>query len=246
LGDGTTATDAADRPARDGAVLDTLREIHTPEGIALRLAAAGPVPRACAWLIDLAIRFGLLVVASMTLALLGQAGSGLYLGFLFLVIWAYPVLFEVLWDGQTPGKRALGLRVVAGDGAPVGWLASFTRNLMRTVDMLPVGYGFGLASTLVDRWGRRLGDLVARTLVVHVARPRPGVDLPGGPVAAPAVALLPAEQAAVVAFAERAWTLTPQRREELADIAAPLTGAPGEAGMQRLFGIARWLLGRSP
>ena len=103
--------------------------------------------------------------------------TGAVIGFVigaFLIYYAYFAMFEALWNGQTPGKRALGLRVVAGDGAPVGWLASFTRNLMRTVDMLPVGYGFGLASTLVDRWGRRLGDLVARTLVVHVARPRPG------------------------------------------------------------------------
>ncbi len=226
-------------------MLDTVREIHTPEGVALRLPAAGPVPRAYAWLIDLAIRFGLLMLASMVLALLGRTGFGVYLVLLFLVVWAYPVLFEVLWDGQTPGKRALGLRVVAADGAPVGWLASFLRNLMRTVDMLPFGYAFGLVSGLVDRWGRRLGDVVARTMVVHVPRARGTVDLSAGPATMPAMPLLPAEQAAVVALAERANMLTQARREELADIAAPVTGASGEAGMQRLFGIARWLLGRT-
>lgn len=226
-------------------MLDTVREIHTPEGVALRLPAAGPVPRAFAWLIDLLVRLGLVVLGSIALAMLGTPGRGLYLVLLFLVVWAYPIVFEVLWDGQTPGKRALGLRVVSADGAPVGWLASFVRNLMRTVDMLPIGYAFGLASSLVDRWGRRLGDVVARTMVVHVPRTRGAVELPPGPAMVPAVPLLPAEQAAVLALAERAHTLTQERREELADIAAPVTGASGEAGMQRLFGIARWLLGRT-
>src|SRR5690606_24806600 len=225
-------------------MLDTVREIHTPEGVALRLPAAGPVPRALAWLIDLSIRSGLLLLAATVFALLGRAGMGLYLVLLFLVVWAYPVVFEATWHGQTPGKRAMGLRVVSADGAPVGWMASFLRNLMRTVDMLPFGYAFGLASGLVDRWGRRLGDVVARTMVVHVARARGAVDLPPGQATMPAMPLLPGEQAAVVALAERAHTLTQERREELADIAAPATGASGEAGMQRLLGIARWLLGR--
>lgn len=225
-------------------MLDTVREIHTPEGVALRLPAAGPVPRAYAWLIDLMIRFGLATLASLALALLGRGGMGLYLVVLFLVVWAYPVLFEVLWDGQTPGKRALGLRVVAADGAPVGWLASVVRNLMRTVDMLPFGYAVGLASGLVDPWGRRLGDVVARTMVVHVPSTRGAVALPPGPAQAPVVPLLPDEQAAVLALAERAHALTPGRRRELADIAAPATGATGDAGVERLFAIARWLLGR--
>ena len=243
--DGALPDGALEDAMPDGVMLDTVREIHTPEGVALRLPAAGPVPRAFAWLIDLMIRFGLLLLASMGLAVLGNAGMGLYLVLLFLVVWAYPVVFEVLWDGQTPGKRALGLRVVSADGAPVGWLASCVRNLMRTVDMLPVGYAAGLVSSLVDRWGRRLGDVVARTMVVHVPRARAAVELSAGPATVPAAPLLPAEQAAVLALAERAHSLTPGRREELADIAAPLTGATGEAGLQRLFGIARWLLGRT-
>ena len=166
-------------------MLDTVREIHTPEGVALRLPAAGPVPRALAWLIDLAIRFALVFIASIAFGLLGSAGMGLYLVLLFLVLWGYPVAFEALWHGQTPGKRALGLRVVAADGAPVGWMASFLRNLMRTVDMLPFGYAFGLAASLADPWSRRLGDVVARTMVVHVAdrghgaRPGARPPLPG-------------------------------------------------------------------
>jgi len=225
-------------------MLDTVREIHTPEGVALRLPAAGPVPRAFAWLIDLLIRFGLVLLAATVFLMLGRFGMGVYLVLLFLVIWAYPVVFEAMWHGQTPGKRAMGLRVVSADGAPVGWMASFVRNLMRTVDMLPLGYAFGLASSLVDPWSRRLGDIVARTMVVHAPRRGVGAALPPAPAFAPTVPLLPDEQAALIAFAERAHTLTPQRQEELAGIAGPLTGAQGALGVSRLSAIAQWLLGR--
>jgi uncharacterized RDD family membrane protein YckC len=100
---------------------------------------------------------------------------------MFVVFWFYPVLFEVLDRGRTPGKRALGLRVIAVNGAPVGWLAAFTRNLLRTVDMLPFGYATGLIASLADPWGRRLGDMVAGTLVVHNARPHDPQARPWAP-----------------------------------------------------------------
>ena len=225
-------------------MLDTYREVVTPEGVALHLPAAGPVPRAVAWAIDLAIRLGILMLVGGGLALLGAVGQGLNLVVMFLVFWAYPIVFEALWNGQTPGKKALSLRVVAGDGAPVGWLAAITRNLLRTVDMLPFGYAAGLVASLADAHGRRLGDMVAGTLVVHDALEHEQVHAPVGTVLAPSIALQPAEQVAVVAFGERAASLTPARQEELADIAGGLTGARGQAGVLRLFGMANWLLGR--
>lgn len=225
-------------------MLDTVREVHTPEGVALRLPAAGPVPRALAWAIDLGIRLCLLFACSILLGMLGRAGMGLYLLALFLVFWAYPIVCEGLFDGQTPGKRALELRVIAVDGAPVGWLAACVRNLMRTVDMLPFGYACGLVSGFIDPWGRRLGDLVAGTMVIHAPRERALPIMTSDVVHMPAVALRPAEQAAIVAFAERALRLTPERQAELADIAEPATGAHGDLGVRRLAGIANWLLGK--
>lgn len=225
-------------------MLDTIREVHTPEGVALRLPAAGPVPRALAWAIDLMIRLSILMACSVLLAVLGRAGTGIYLLVLFLLFWGYPIMCEGLFNGQTPGKRAMELRVVATDGAPVGWLASFVRNLLRTVDMLPFGYAFGLIASLGDPWGRRLGDMVAGTMVVHAPRERSRPVVPTQSLHAPAVALRPAEQAAVIAFGERAPMLTAERQAELADIAEPLTGASGTLGVTRLFGIANWLLGR--
>jgi uncharacterized RDD family membrane protein YckC len=225
-------------------MLDTVREVHTPEGVALRMATAGPLPRALAWVIDLAIRLCILVACSVPLGFIGEAGMGVYLAAMFLLVWAYPIVCEGLFDGQTPGKRALDLRVVSSDGAPVGWLASCVRNLMRTVDMLPFGYACGMVAGFVDPWGRRLGDLVARTRVVHAPRIRPAHAVEAGDAHAPAMPLRPAEQAAIVAFAERAPLLTAERQAELADIAAPVVGANGALAVGRLAGIARWLLGR--
>ena len=226
------------------ALLDTYREVVTPEGVALHLPAAGPVPRAVAWVIDLVIRIAIVFLLAIVLSTLGNAGSGLYLVALFVVFWGYPILFEALWDGQTPGKKAMSLRVVAADGAPVGWVASITRNLLRTVDMLPFGYATGLVASLADRHGRRLGDMVAGTLVLHQsAQPDPRAT-PVDAVVAPPLPLQPAEQVALVAFGERASLLTPARQAELAQILEPLTGSGGAGGVVRLFGMANWLLGR--
>lgn len=224
--------------------LDTVRNVYTPEGVALRLPAAGPVPRSLAWVIDTAIRWGILMVVSMLCALFGKAGYGLYLLAYFVVFWGYPILCELLFDGQTPGKRALELRVIADDGAPVGWLASITRNLLRTVDFLPVGYGVGLFASFADPWGRRLGDMVAKTMVIHAPRDRQSLRPPQEGAQAPLQPLQPQEQAAVIAFSERAARLTQERREELADIAAPVVGTGGAVGVLRLQAVANWLLGR--
>ena len=224
--------------------LDTHLDVVTPEGVALHLPVAGPVPRALAWLIDFALRIAVLFAASIVLGLLGGTGAGAMAVLMFLVYWFYPVVFEVLFDGRSPGKRALGLRVIAADGSPVGWRASFTRNLLRVVDMLPFGYAFGLVACLADPAARRLGDMVAGTLVVHLLPEQDATPVPDVPPHPPRLPLPLPEQAAVVAFAERAPRLTPARRDEIADIAAPLVQARGAQAAERLYGIAAWLLGR--
>ncbi len=233
-------------PAGVGArlMLDTVREVHTPEGVALQLPAAGPVPRAVAWLIDLLVRGVIVTLGAVVLGLVGRFGAGLNLILLFVVVWGYPIVCEARFGGQTPGKRAMSLRVVAADGAPIGWMASVVRNFMRTVDMLPFGYGAGLVASLADPWSRRLGDMVAGTLVIHAPRERVRVEALEVVATAPAMPLQPPEQGAVIAFAERARTLTPERQQELADLVAPVTHARGERGVARLLGIANWLLGR--
>jgi uncharacterized RDD family membrane protein YckC len=226
-------------------MLDTYRHVVTPEGVALHLRAAGPLPRALAYMLDLVARIAIyLALYQLLTALFGGAGYAILMLVTFVLSWFYMVLFEVLMQGRTPGKWALGLRVVAADGAPVGWMASFTRNLLRVVDALPVGYAVGLVTSLIDPWGRRLGDMVAGTLVVHAARQQTLYEAQVAPALAPTIVLLQHEQAAVVAFAERAPRLTAARQAELAELVEPLTLSRGQAAVVRLYGIANWLLGR--
>jgi hypothetical protein len=110
--------------------------------------------------------------------------------------------------------------------------------------MRPFGYAAGLLAGLVDPAARRLGDMVARTLVIHLPPDAEDSDAPPVPAQPPRIALLPAEQAAVVAFAERAPRLSEARRDELASLASPLVRAQGAQASTRLYAIAAWLLGR--
>ena len=111
--------------------LDNRLRIETPEGIDLWLRPAGVIPRALAFGIDLLIRGALILTLIMLLAPLRQLGEGLLLILLFLLNWWYMVLFEVLNQGRSPGKKLLKLRVVQEDGTPIGWANSLLRNLLR-------------------------------------------------------------------------------------------------------------------
>jgi len=224
-------------------MLDTYQAVETPEGVELRLRVAGPAVRLLAWAIDCAVRLGAYFVLSIPLALLGQVGMGAYLVVLFLGEWLYPVFFEV-HRGATPGKRRMGLAVLHDDGTPVGWSASMIRNLIRFADFLPLAYGFGLVAMLIHPQFKRLGDLAAGTLVVHWQPELVEAKLPNVKAAPPPVPLELDEQRAIVEFAERLPTWTPQRAAELATLARPLTGATGREGIDRLLAIAAWLLGR--
>jgi uncharacterized RDD family membrane protein YckC len=88
----------------------------------------------------------------------------------FVVLWGYHVFFEMVWHGQTPGKRAMGLRVIKEGGYPVDLAASVIRNLVRAVDYLPWSYALGAIVVFVDGRSRRLGDMAAGTLVVKERR----------------------------------------------------------------------------
>ncbi|MCC6609734.1 MAG: RDD family protein [Burkholderiales bacterium] len=224
-------------------MLDTARSVATPEGIELTLRLAGPVPRALAWLLDFLIRAAILVVLMMVLAPVGGLGWAAVLLAWFFLEWLFPAWCEVYWNGQTPGKRSLGIAVLNDDGTPVHWPAALTRNLLRAVDFLPFCYGFGLATMLVNRDFKRLGDLAANTLVVYREPAPGGVMIPPAPPLAPAYPLSVPEQRAILDFAERAPRLTAERAEELAALARPLVGAGGNAA-SRLVRIANFLVGR--
>lgn len=221
-------------------LLDTTYNIGTPEGVELRLPVAGLASRSLAWLIDALIKFTALFVISIILQFLGDLGGGVMLIGAFLLLWFYNVLFEVLGHGATPGKRALGLRVMNVNGTPVGWSGSLIRNLIRFIDALPGCYAFGCISVLVSRQFQRLGDLAAGTVVVYEQKKQVRSTL-DETVSIPArVPLSLDEQQAIVSFGERATSLNAERAEELAKILGPVLG---EVDRERLAGHASWLLG---
>jgi uncharacterized RDD family membrane protein YckC len=230
-------------------MIDTIHTVQTPEGVDLSLPVAGPVPRALAYALDVAIQSAGL--AGVQTVLFAAGGSGFALGLsaiaAFLVNWFYAVCFEVLSHGQTPGKRIVGLRVVQENGTPIGWPASVLRNFLRVADFLPLLYLAGITSMCLDASFRRLGDLAAGTLVVHAEQRQrrardAGIPIEERPVPPP-LPLTLEEQGAVIAFAERAPLLSSARTHELAAIPAALTrGAEPRA---RLLAMAAWLLGRT-
>lgn len=225
--------------------------LETPEGIDLEVSPAGPVPRGLAILIDGTITQASTAVTAILLSFAGNAGMGLYLILLFLVEWFYPVLFEVLRGGQTPGKKLMGLRVVNADATPIGWNGSIVRNLLRTADFFPLLYVGGVVSMLVSSRYQRLGDLAADTLVVHVV---PSEELALGALAPdddelgtrmPSIPLTPADQRAILAFAERRSDLSVERAVEIANVLEPVTGARDEAGMREVVRIANGIVGQA-
>jgi len=228
--------------------LDTVRRLATPEGCVIDLRLAGPVVRARAWLIDFLIRFAVWLLLVVVAANLGDLGAALLLLGAFLLEWFYPIVFEVYCRGQTPGKRACGLAVVLDDGRPVGGNAASIRNTLRAIDFLPLLYAAGFVSSLLNGEGKRLGDLAAGTVVVHVDRRRrpaavSSVDVGSEP---PPFALTREEQLVLIEFSQRAPLLTPERAAELAAAAGPLLGGvAGEAGTLRLRRIGNFLLGCS-
>jgi len=223
--------------------LDTVRRVETPEGIELSLPLAGPVVRAQAWLVDALIRAAVILGASLLAFPFGAMGRGFTLLLLFALTWVYPVLFEVLRRGATPGKAVMGLRVVHDNGTPVGWTASAVRNLIRAADFLPFGYAAGLLSCLCDTDFRRLGDLAAGTVVVHSEKPTPRLAAAAASPLRPPIPLSVEDQRAVLAFADRSASLTPERAHELAGLVPPLAG-DGPDASERLLGIAAWIAGR--
>jgi len=155
-------------------------ELELPEEIDLQLEVANVGSRTLAILIDLALCGTVLVIVYWSTLLLardvtgdlltrfsGHAMMTLLLLLIFGFQWCYFNLYEWIWNGQTPGKRLLHLRVIKVDGTPVSWIDVLLRNLSRPIDTFgPMGL-IGLVMIFSSRKAQRLGDLMARTLVIH-------------------------------------------------------------------------------
>ncbi len=174
--------------------LDTTIRIVTPENIAFTYQVAGPFRRLPAFAIDMAIRMGFWLLVGILLffsgamansffrELIEALGTGVMLLLWFFLEWFYGGVFETYWNGQTPGKRLLGIRVLSTSGQPVNGLQAMMRNILRSADMMPIvplsafieeAAVFGIPTGMLGlicfastHRFQRLGDLVGGTMVV--------------------------------------------------------------------------------
>lgn len=147
--------------------------ITTPEHVPIRLEPAGAGSRFLATLIDAvmvtAISASLGTLLFMMLP--GGIAAALAITINFVLTWGWHVFFEIKKQGRTPGKRALRLRVIDSRGLPVSLYQSLVRNIVRALDFAPAFYGIGAIALLLSPTRRRLGDVVADTLVIRDAQP---------------------------------------------------------------------------
>ncbi len=155
--------------------------IPTPESLEFSHEPAGIGSRFVAGIVDTVLQatmiLGLFLIAGLWTSPLRSFSS--HLGMwatsavilaLFLIFWGYHIFFEMLWNGQTPGKRAAGVRILKDGGYPIGFLDSVVRNLLRPIDFLPFSYGVGAIVVLCNSKCKRIGDFAAGTIVVKERR----------------------------------------------------------------------------
>jgi uncharacterized RDD family membrane protein YckC len=168
--------------------LDNRITVATPEGVTIELVLAGLGSRFIARLLDTIIQ----IVAILALAVIGGAvnqgddTSGIMLaGFFvtsFFLLFLYDIPFEVMAGGRTPGKSAVGIRVVGSKGEPIEFVTSAIRNLIRIIDFLPGVYLVGSISIVSTDRNQRLGDIAAGTYVMRDRFGGRGLDAPVAPM----------------------------------------------------------------
>ncbi len=219
--------------------------IRTPENVTFEFELAGVASRAVAWLVDVLVMFALVFASTQVIGALVPLAGGFAAALVFLAIflvqWWYSAVLEWWWGGQTIGKRVVGLRTLSETGVRIGFVQAVVRNLVRIVDLLPALYLAGGASALLDRHGRRLGDLAAGTIVVRERKtPAPSAVVPPSErynsfVDDPSIALAvrritaPERDAMVGLSLRRDQLPLPVRRELFARLAAHLEGRLGVA-----------------
>lgn len=183
--------------------------IETPENVLLTWQLAGPAWRLAAYTVDFAIRASFLVAGCIAMTVMAMVLPGTAIGsfllLMFLLEWGYTIGFEYFWQGQTPGKRLCGLRVIQDNGQPLSWWSATLRNLLRAGDTIPFlliygehagllillpCYGPALIAMLLSPRLQRLGDLAARTVVVHEKRP----ELPRPPMILDKIDAIPRDE----------------------------------------------------
>jgi len=230
---------------------DDTRTVLTPEQVSVTYTLAGVGTRFAANLLDTCLQGLAAVAVVLAFAAMGRAMPSLHFSsledlapawlialiviVLFGVIWGYFIFWETIWNGQTPGKRATGIRVMRDGGYPVDFRAAFVRNIVRYVDFLPGLYGVGALTMFFSKDSKRLGDYAAGTIVVVDSRPAPrgvtqsrasappGQQLLGDPSLVNLRAMSREQFAIVDRFLSRRGELSAKVRAEMArKIAQPL------------------------
>ena len=235
--------------------LDSSLGALTPEGIEFVLFPAGLLARTLAYGADKCIQWIIVFAIYLTAAVLkGATGIWFALILNFCVDWLYHVFWELVFRGQSPGKRLMGIRVIRSGGEPVDPASSFLRNLLRFADTFFFFFPVALISMIASTGFRRLGDWAGDTLVVYTKKatglPRntPDFWLSKYEIVVPAHPLSHDEKQAVLSFARRYPLLGEARANEIARFYAPhlVNGESGLSDAACLLGIARRLVGETP
>jgi uncharacterized RDD family membrane protein YckC len=153
--------------------------IETPEQTRLEFAVAGIGSRFLALALDLIIQTLVALVLVIAAAMIGVSGlrrlipqgslwsTAVLIALFFVLQFGYFAIFEILWSGQTPGKRNVGIRVVKDSGRPLTAAETIGRNLLRIVDQFPGFYVVAIVTALLNSQNKRLGDFVAGSLVIR-------------------------------------------------------------------------------
>ncbi len=225
--------------------------VSAPEGICIDLRPAGPIPRILAYAVDMAIVWLGIVAILIAFSLFSITGQWILSLTYFVVQWFYMAICESLGGGASPGKRIVGLRTLMRDGTRLRPFAAILRNLLRLADQF---MGLGLAVSIVAPGFRRLGDLVAGTIVVHearrVSRPVPMSAFEGLRPLPPRRPVDEETADAAIEYARRRVALGRDRADELALIGLPLylgddppSGSIGDSPSRTLAGIGAWCAG---
>lgn len=151
--------------------------IETPEQINLEYELAGPGSRFMALFVDLMIQAIAILIVVLVMIFAGVTITPFRTGktwmmalavlSAFALQWGYFAGFEILWKGQTPGKRQAGIRVINETGREASVYEAVARNLLRAIDALPGPYALGAIVMFLSPESKRIGDYVAGTVVVH-------------------------------------------------------------------------------
>lgn len=233
--------------------MDRSVSVRTPESIAFSYELAGLGSRFLALAVDMALQIVILIAIFWGIYLIGSGGPkgpdtvtdkftqslvvAVIAAIVFLVFFGYFIAFEGFWNGLTPGKKLLGIRVVRDGGYPIDLAASFLRNLIRVGEVALAFYAVSAVVSLFSPENKRLGDLAAGTIVVRDSKAHTLTAILQHAQAVPEqkTAMLTDEEHALIGrFIARRKEMAPHHRRSLATQIADRVRSRVSSDLQRL------------